>query len=174
MSAEDKKKLDGIATNANNYSLPTANASTLGGVKSSTTGTTPGRDYNVQVNSDGTMKVNVPWTDNNTTYAQATDSTLGLVKIGFTESGKNYPVELSEEGQMFVNVPWTDNNTTYTAGTGLSLSGNTFAVRTGYTTDNGARNYKVTTDGSGNLYVNVPWTDTVDTAISDEEINDLF
>ena len=174
MSAEDKKKLDGIAPNANNYSLPTANASTLGGVKSSTTGTTPGRDYNVQVNSDGTMKVNVPWTDSNTTYAQATDSTLGLVKIGFKESGKNYPVELSEEGQMFVNVPWTDNNTTYTAGTGLSLSGNTFAVKTGYTTDNGARNYKVTTDGSGNLYVNVPWTDTVDTAITEEEITGLF
>ena len=174
MSAADKKKLDGIATNANNYSLPTANASTLGGVKSSTTGTTPGRDYNVQVNSDGTMKVNVPWTDKNTTYAQATDSTLGLVKIGFTESGKNYPVELSEEGQMFVNVPWTDNNTTYSAGTGISLSGTTFSVKTGYTTNNGARNYKVTTDGSGNLYVNVPWTDTVDTAISEEEINDLF
>lgn len=43
------------------YSLPTANANTLGGVKSTTTGTTSGRDYNVQVNSDGTMKVNVPW-----------------------------------------------------------------------------------------------------------------
>lgn len=43
------------------YSLPTANADTLGGVKSATTGTTSGRDYNVQVNSDGTMKVNVPW-----------------------------------------------------------------------------------------------------------------
>jgi len=29
------------------------------------------------------------------TLAQATNSTLGLVKIGYTESGKNYPVELS-------------------------------------------------------------------------------
>ena len=33
MSATDKSKLDGIAANANNYSLPTATASVLGGVK---------------------------------------------------------------------------------------------------------------------------------------------
>ena len=33
MSAADKKKLDGVATGANKYSLPTATASVLGGVK---------------------------------------------------------------------------------------------------------------------------------------------
>lgn len=33
MSADDKKKLNGIAANANEYSLPTASSSTLGGVK---------------------------------------------------------------------------------------------------------------------------------------------
>ena len=43
-----------------------ANATTAGLVKSSTTGTMAGRDYKVQVNTDGTMKVNVPWTDTNT------------------------------------------------------------------------------------------------------------
>ena len=48
---------------ANEPILPTASSSTLGGVKSATTGTTPYRDYNVQVNANGTMKVNVPWTD---------------------------------------------------------------------------------------------------------------
>jgi hypothetical protein len=70
-------------------------------------------------------------TDTNTTYSTATASTLGLVKIGYTESGKNYPVELSS-GQMYVNVPWsdtnTDTNTTYSAGTGMSLSGTTFSI----------------------------------------------
>lgn len=93
------------------YSLPIANRTALGGVKSSTTGTTPDRDYLVEVNSDGTMKVNVPWVDLNTTYAKATESTLGLVMIGYTVNAKNYPVELDENGKMFVNVPWTD--TTY-------------------------------------------------------------
>ena len=50
-------------------------------------------------------------TNTNTTYTTATSSTLGLVKIGYTESGKNYPVELSS-GKMYVNVPWanTQNN----------------------------------------------------------------
>ena len=48
---------------------------------------------------------------------QATATTLGLVKIGYSESGKNYPVELNSSGQMFVNVPWTDTNTTYSVAT---------------------------------------------------------
>ena len=61
------------------YTLPIASASALGGVKSATTGTTSGRDYKVQINSDGTMKVNVPWTDTNTTYNAATPSANGLM-----------------------------------------------------------------------------------------------
>lgn len=61
------------------YTLPIASASALGGVKSATTGTTSERDYKVQVNSDGTMKVNVPWTDTNTTYSTATPSANGLM-----------------------------------------------------------------------------------------------
>lgn len=61
------------------YTLPIATANTLGGVKSSTTGTTSGRDYNVEINADGTMKVNVPWTDANTTYSVASESSNGLM-----------------------------------------------------------------------------------------------
>lgn len=77
MSPGDKIKLNSVESGANNYSLPTATSSVLGGVKSATTGTTSGKDYNVQVNSDGTMKVNVPWVD--TTYTEATTSTSGLM-----------------------------------------------------------------------------------------------
>jgi len=51
----------------------------------------------------------------NTEYGVATGSTLGLVKIGYTESGKNYPVELSSQ-KMYVNVPWV--NTEYSVGDG--------------------------------------------------------
>lgn len=54
-----------------------------------------------------------PWTDNNTTYAQATSDKLGLVKIGYSANGKNYPVALDGSGKAYVNVPWTDTNTTY-------------------------------------------------------------
>lgn len=49
MSAADKAKLDGIAENANNYTLPAATASALGGVKSG---------GNITVGSDGTVTVN--------------------------------------------------------------------------------------------------------------------
>ena len=54
--------------------------------------------------SANTMTISSTDTDTNTTYSQATSSTLGLVKIGYSENGKNYPVELSN-GQMYVNVP---------------------------------------------------------------------
>ena len=58
------------------------------------------------------------WRDDDnddTTYSVATDSALGLVKIGFTEDDKNYPVELNESNQMYVNVPWSDNTVTVTS-----------------------------------------------------------
>ena len=89
------------------YSLPLGSSSTRGGFKIGYTES--GKNYPVELSSEK-MYVNVPWTDNNTTYSTATASTLGLVKIGFTESGKNYPVELSS-GKMFVNVPWSNTNT---------------------------------------------------------------
>lgn len=95
MSSTDKQKLDSIEENANNYILPTATDSVLGGVKSSTTGTTSGKDYKVQINSDGTMKVNVPWT--NTTYNVATTSANGLMSStdktkldGIASNANNY------------------------------------------------------------------------------------
>lgn len=65
------------------YTLPVATASVLGGVKSSTTGTTPDRDYLVEVNSDGTMKVNVPWTD--TTYPVVSENANGLMSVALLQ-----------------------------------------------------------------------------------------
>lgn len=56
--------------------------------------TTSGKNYKVQLDSSGNAYVNVPWTDNNTTYNEATADTLGLVKIGYASNGKNYAVLL--------------------------------------------------------------------------------
>ena len=100
--------------------------------------TTAGRYYQVQMGPDGNMFVNVPWSDNNTTYAQATSSTLGLVKIGYPASGKNYPVQLDSSGRMYVSVPWTDTNTTYgvvgaNGSTGLIKNGSAVTSAAGYT-----------------------------------------
>lgn len=44
-----------------------------------------------------------------TTYNKATDSSLGLVQVGYSTSGKNYAVTLDDSGNAYVNVPWTDS-----------------------------------------------------------------
>lgn len=141
-----------IAAKDTVYSI--ANASTPGLVKSSTTGTTSGRDYKVQVNADGTMKVNVPWTDTNTAHAHTAGAGLVVTGSGGTSgtttykaalvsetkdtaaagSGKLYAVKLDSNGKLAVNVPWTDNNTITTVSTtangGLKVakSGNDYKV----------------------------------------------
>lgn len=101
----------GVTGKPSTFAPPTAAASTLGGVKVGYM--TSGKNYKLQVDASGNAFVNVPWTDNNTTYNQATADTLGLVKIGYTSSGKNYAVSLDANGKMYVNVPWTDTDTTY-------------------------------------------------------------
>lgn len=69
----DKKKLDGIASGANNYTLPPA-GSTLGGVKTTST-VTSASGYTPAPIIDG-----VPYyKDTNTTYNAATQSSNGLM-----------------------------------------------------------------------------------------------
>lgn len=102
----------GVTGKPSTFTPPTSSATVLGGIKVGYA--TSGKNYKVQVDSSGNAFVNVPWTDNNTTYNEATADTLGLVKIGYSANGKNYPVVLDENGKMYVNVPWTDTNTTYT------------------------------------------------------------
>lgn len=102
----------GVTGKPSTFTPPTSSATVLGGIKVGYT--TSGKNYKVQLDSSGNAYVNVPWTDNNTTYNEATADTLGLVKIGYSANGKNYPVVLDGNGKMYVNVPWTDTNTTYT------------------------------------------------------------
>lgn len=142
----------GVTGKPSTFTPPTSSATVLGGIKVGYA--TSGKNYKVQVDSSGNAYVNVPWTDNNTTYNQATADTLGLVKIGYDTSGKNYAVVLDGNGKMYVNVPWTDNNTTYAQATSDKLG----LVKIGYSAT--GKNYPVVLDGSGKMYVNVPWTDT--------------
>lgn len=96
---------------------------------------TASRTYATQLNGNGQLVVNIPWTD--TTYSQATTSTLGLIKLGdgtaqtvapntvTATASRSYALQVNASGQGVVNVPWTD--TTYTAGGGLTLAGTTFS-----------------------------------------------
>lgn len=62
------------------YELPLASVNTRGGIKSGYQQND--KNYPVQINAQEQAYVSVPWTDNNTTYAAATTSVLGLVKKG--------------------------------------------------------------------------------------------
>lgn len=75
MTSNDKVKLDGIAANANNYTLPTATTAALGGIK--TNYTNNGKNYKVDVDSNGNAYVNVPWTDTKTDISKCVTLTEG-------------------------------------------------------------------------------------------------
>lgn len=96
MVAADKTKLDGIANNANNYSLPTASSTTKGGI---TLGySQSGKNYPVALDGNGKAYVNVPWTDTNTTYdlspyAKTADVNAALAKKVDVVSGKGLSTE---------------------------------------------------------------------------------
>lgn len=96
MTASDKSKLDGIANNANNYSLPTASSTIKGGI---TLGyPQSGKNYPVALDSNGKAYVNVPWTDTNTTYdlspyAKTADVNNALAKKVDVVSGKGLSTE---------------------------------------------------------------------------------
>ena len=72
----------------------------LGGIK--TGYTQNAKNYPVSVDGDGKAFVNVPWTDNNTTYNAANITTLGLVKQAAT-------VEALEENDEIATVISTVN-----------------------------------------------------------------
>lgn len=60
------------------------------------------KNYPVSLDGDGKAFVNVPWTDNNTTYSAANTTTLGLVKQAAT-------VEALEEADEIATVISTVN-----------------------------------------------------------------
>ena len=72
----------------------------LGGIK--TGYSQNAKNYPVSLDGDGKAFVNVPWTDNNTTYNAATKEALGLVKQAAT-------VEALEEADEIATVISTFN-----------------------------------------------------------------
>ena len=109
-----KNKLDAIAASANNYSLPTAAAGTLGGIK-------------VGANLTISSGVLAGTADTNTTYAVmggGNSYAAGLVVTGSATHGSTF---LRKDGEWATPTN-TDTNTQRAAGTLLDLSGNTLNV----------------------------------------------
>lgn len=112
MSSSDKSKLDGIATNANNYSHPTTS-----GNKHIPSGGSAGQI--LRWSADGTA---VWGADNNTTYGVATSSTAGLVK-----SGTDISVDSSGNVSV-VNDSHTHGNSTITSVDASKITSGTLAT----------------------------------------------
>jgi hypothetical protein len=115
-------KLSGIDTNANNFSLPTAGASTLGGIKVGT---------NLSINGSGVLSS----TDTNTTYSvgdggltqknftTTLKSKLDGITAGATPTNSTNVVEALTAGSNITiaangTISATDTNTQYSVGNG--------------------------------------------------------
>lgn len=138
MSATDKTKLDGVATNANNYSLPVATDVVSGGVKlasataqtvaANTVTSTASRTYGIQSNASGQLVVNVPWVDNDTVYTHPTsDGNLHVPATGTTNNGKVLTAG-AEAGSLSWQTPSATDSTKLPLSGGTMTGSITFAA----------------------------------------------
>lgn len=149
-------------------SIPKATTSALGGVMLGYTNS--GRNYKLELDSNGKAFVNVPWT--NTTYSNATTEVSGLMSTsdkskldGITSSADavSFSRTLSSGTKIGIITINGANTDIYapTAGTsptyGQATSSTLGLVKIGY--PESGRNYPVELNSSGQMYVNVPWTD---------------
>lgn len=149
-------------------SIPKATTSALGGVMLGYTNS--GRNYKLELDSNGKAFVNVPWT--NTTYSNATTEVSGLMSTsdkskldGITSSADavSFSRTLSS-GTKIGTITINDANTDIyapTAGTsptyGKATSSTLGLVKIGY--PESGKNYPVELNSIGQMYVTVPWTD---------------
>ena len=128
MSAADKEKLNGIAENANNYTLPTASSSTLGGVKTGSNITNSSGTISLtKANVTAALGYTPPTTDTNTwiAFKGATTSAAGTAGYAPAPSAGAANRYLRSDGTWSVPPDTnTDTNTTYT----LTKSGSTITL----------------------------------------------
>jgi hypothetical protein len=148
-----KTKLDGIATSANNYSLPEATATARGGIElfsntdqsvaANSVSSTASRTYGIQLNSAGQAVVNVPWVDTNT------NTTYSVGDGGLTQKNFTSTLKTKLDG-----IATSANNYSLPAGSSSTRGG----FKIGYTES--GKYYPVEVDSSEKMFVNVPWVDT--------------
>ena len=121
MSAADKKKLDGVATGANAYSLPTASSSTLGGVKTTSTVTSTSG-----LTACPIIKGVPYYKDTNTTYS------LSSFGVTATAAELNYVDGVTSNIQTQLNGKLPITGGTITGTTGLIIDGTNVTDQVGY------------------------------------------
>ena len=107
----ERTKLSNIADGANNYSLPVATSTALGGVKLGFTEGT--KTYKLQVDISNNAYVSVPWTDTLYTHPSATAYSSGLYKITTNALGHvTSATAVTKSDITSLGIPSSD--TTYT------------------------------------------------------------
>lgn len=124
-----------------------ATDNSIGGIK--TGYSTANKNYAVSLDTDGAAYVNVPW-EENTAHSHtagtglsigtdtggtegtvtlslntASSTSLGGIKIGYSNNDKNYGISLDSNESAYVNVPWVNTAHSHSGGTGLSVVGPT-------------------------------------------------
>jgi hypothetical protein len=179
MSSSDKTKMDGIAEGANNYVHPTATSKASGLYKVAVDGTGHVTAATAVAKSDITG-LGIPAQD--TTYAAATGSALGLVKTGSNITNSSGTISLTKANvtaALGYTPPSTDTNTTYDAATtasaglmsaddknkldGIAEGANNYVHPTATSKASGL--YKVAVDGTGHV--------TAATAVAKADITGL-
>ena len=170
---------EATGSNIGDYYVPIATTSRLGVVKSVTTGTTSGRDYAVEVKADGTMKVNVPWTDTvpdySNTYApkshvdvKASATAYGHVKV---DSALNAASENPVQNKAINTALDGKANSTHTHN--ITWSGTNYAPADSVSTVNvltyfNSSSTSLKNDGTASYTtVTVPTTHYVNTKVAD-------
>lgn len=124
MSAADKEKLDGIASGANKYTLPTASSSTLGGVKTGANITNSSGTISLtKANVTNALGYTPPTTDTNTWIAFKGATTSAAGTAGYVPA----PTAGAANRYFRSDGTWTvppNTNTTYT----LTKSGSTITL----------------------------------------------
>lgn len=105
MSADDKKKLNGIASGANNYTLPFAQDNVLGGIK--TGYSSKDNNYAVDLDNNNQAFVNVPWTDKKVYYtSRGSSGDYPLLFADSTDQSNNTTAGVSFNTGITIN-PYT-------------------------------------------------------------------
>ena len=115
-------------------------------VSAATVSAITARTYGVQFNSGGQLVVNVPWTDNSTTYSMMTSTVLGLGKL-FSDTtqtvagtavsataSRTYGIQKNSSNQLVVNVPWVDTNTQNVTSVSASTDADVLGIKVTPTT----------------------------------------
>jgi hypothetical protein len=162
--AVDGVKLDGIATGANNYSLPAGTSSERGGFKIGYSEN--GKNYPVEVSSEQ-MFVSVPWTDANTVYTHPTQTALTVDVNANSGATILSTLDIVVNTLGHVTSASSTTRTLTAADLGVAAGANNYSLPSGTSSARGGfkigysengKNYPVEVL-SEQMFVNVPWTD---------------